>query len=89
MVIVTLYSKEDCCLCLDAKAIIRTLQKDFPFVLEEVDITSRPDLYEKFKEEIPVVFINERKAFKYRVDPQQFIKKWRLASSISPNAGPR
>lgn len=80
MIKVTLYTKEDCCLCLEAKNTLKNLQKRYQFILEEIDITSRSDLYENLKEEIPVIFINDRKSFKYRVDPQQFVKKLKQAS---------
>jgi hypothetical protein len=32
-------------------------------------------LLQKFSDEVPVVFIDERKAFKYRMDRQQFLRK--------------
>ena len=80
MIKVTLYTKEDCCLCLEAKNTLKSLQKRYQFMLEEIDITSRSDLYENLREEIPVIFINDRKSFKYRVDPQQFVKKLKQAS---------
>ena len=35
--------------------------------------------YEKFKEEIPVVFINGKKAFKYHLDEEEFLKRLRRA----------
>jgi len=43
--------------------------------LREVDILEDPEAHERFKEEIPVVFINGKKAFKYRLDEKQFLKK--------------
>jgi hypothetical protein len=40
-----------------------------------VNILEDPQAYEKFTEEIPVVFINGKKAFKYYLNEQQFLKK--------------
>jgi len=75
MVEVTLYSKADCHLCHEAKAVLVSVQALQPFVLREIDITSDPALFAQFTEEIPVIFINGRKAFKYRVDRNALITK--------------
>ena len=74
---VEILSKPDCHLCHEAKALLQELQASHSFSLNEVDITTRPDLLELYREEIPVVFINGRKAFKYRVDPKQFVRALR------------
>ncbi len=49
----------------------------YPFEIEEVDIESDPDLYEKYKYEIPVVFLEGQKLFKFRVDEKQLIRALR------------
>jgi glutaredoxin len=72
---VEIYSKPDCHLCDAAKAVILEIQKDIPIEISEIDITQHPALFEEFKEQIPVVFINGRKAIKYRVDAHEFRKK--------------
>lgn len=36
--------------------------------LVEVDIESSPEVYERLKERIPLVVVDGRRAFKYRVD---------------------
>ena len=71
---VKLLSKPDCHLCHEAKALLRELQANHSFTLCEVDISARADLLKRYGEEIPVVFINGRKAFKFRVDPKQFVR---------------
>ncbi len=76
---VEILSKPDCHLCHEAKVLLQELQASHPFSLREVDITTRTDLLELYREEIPVVFINGRKAFKYRVDPKQFSRALRRA----------
>jgi hypothetical protein len=62
-------------LCVEAKSILQRVQRLFPFELIEVDISTDEQLYRHYKQEIPVVFVNGRKAFKYRVDAKQLIKK--------------
>ena len=78
---VEILSKPDCHLCHEAKALLQALQGNHSFSLHEVDITMRADLSERYQEQIPVVFINGRKAFKYRVDPKQFVRALRRAQS--------
>jgi hypothetical protein len=40
-----------------------------------VDIDQGEDLRQKFNDEVPVVFINGRKAFKYSMDEEEFLRK--------------
>ncbi|MFQ5603156.1 MAG: glutaredoxin family protein [bacterium] len=77
---VEIFSKPDCHLCDEAKAVIKKVQGQWPFVLEEVDITKDKHLFEKYKEQIPVIFINGRKAFKFRVEENEFKKKLKRVS---------
>lgn len=55
---VVLYSKDECCLCDNAKAILRELQKEFSFQVEEVDIYKDDALLERYQIMIPVVEID-------------------------------
>ncbi len=68
---VRLYTKKDCSLCVVAKETILRVQKKIPFDFQEVDIESEEDLYERFKYEIPVVFINDQRVFTYRVNGKE------------------
>ena len=64
---VTLYSRPGCCLCDDMKAILAAVQADTAFTVTEIDISTQPKLEARFGQDIPVLFINGRKAFKYRL----------------------
>ena len=68
MIRVEIYSKRDCCLCDEAKAVLIKVQREIPFDLHEIDVESRPELYETYKERIPLILINGRPAYKLRVD---------------------
>jgi len=70
MIRVEVYTKRDCCLCEDVKATLLRVRRDIPFELCEIDIESAPVLYEAYKERIPVIVIDGRPAFKYRVDEE-------------------
>jgi glutaredoxin len=63
----TLYSREDCCLCDEMKAIIREVALTIPLELEVIDVDDSVALREKFGAEVPVLFVDGRRAFKYRV----------------------
>jgi glutaredoxin len=87
MIDVVIYSKPGCCLCDEVKEELKRLQASHAFNLREVNILEDPEAHQRFKEEIPVVFINGKKAFKYYLDEMQFLKK--LASIDGPAANPR
>lgn len=70
MIRVEVYTKRDCCLCEDVKAMLLKVRRDIPFELREIDIESAPALYETYKERIPFVVIDGRPAFKYHVDEE-------------------
>ncbi|MCH7570135.1 MAG: glutaredoxin family protein [Deltaproteobacteria bacterium] len=59
------------------KGVVRDVAEEVPLEVEEVDVDSGPDLREKFGAEVPVLFIDGRKAFKYRVAARELKKKLR------------
>jgi len=65
--VVTLYSKPDCHLCVDAMAILRRLQGELAFALEEVDITTDERLHRAYFERIPVVALDGEELSEYFV----------------------
>lgn len=76
MIQLTLYTKGGCCLCETAKAVIRKVQVDYPMLkIHEVDVSSDTELYEKFQYEIPTVFIEDEKVFRYKVYEKLLRKK--------------
>jgi Glutaredoxin-like domain (DUF836) len=46
--------------------------REFGAVLREVNIDADPDLKERYGWDVPVIFIGQRKAAKYRVNLEQF-----------------
>ena len=75
MVEVVLYTKPGCCLCDEVKEKLARLRATHAFELREVNILNDPDAHERFKEEIPVVFMNGKKAFKYHFDEEKFVRR--------------
>ena len=72
---VTLYTRKGCCLCDDAKLVIESARSKAEFDYQELDIDTDPDLLRRYNDEVPVIAINGVKAFKYRVDMKEFLKK--------------
>ncbi|MEX0806234.1 MAG: glutaredoxin family protein [Candidatus Binatia bacterium] len=66
-----LYSRIDCCLCEEMKATLREMAKKIPLDLEEIDVDGTCELQEKYGAEVPVLFVDGRKAFKYRVTAKE------------------
>ena len=71
---VILYTRSGCHLCDEVKATLTRLEPRGGFTWKEVDIDSDPELRQKFNEEVPVVFIDGKKAFKYRMDERDFLR---------------
>ncbi len=65
---VVLYGRAECHLCDEMKAIVETVRRHVPFELELVDVDGDPALARAYGLEVPVLTIDGRKAFKYRVD---------------------
>lgn len=72
---VVIYSRKGCHLCEVVKESLGKLQRRGGFTWREVDVDSADELRRKFTDEVPVVFIDGRKAFKYRLDEQEFLRK--------------
>ena len=75
MIALTLYSRPECCLCEEMKAVLAQVRQGTPFTLEEIDISGDPELEARFGQEIPVLFINDRKAFKYRLTASELRRR--------------
>lgn len=73
--VVTIYTRPGCHLCNEAKAAILGSGCDGEFTLQEINIDEDPTLGERYGHDIPVIFINEVKVFKHRVDAREFKRK--------------
>jgi len=70
MLTITLYTKNDCHLCEQAKADLESLQEKYPHRLVEIDINSDPALLKAYIVEIPVLEIGPY-TIKYPFDKQK------------------
>ena len=71
---VLLYTRENCHLCDEAKAAIRTAVSsgNLAVQIREIDVDSDPALRERFGEDVPVIFVDGAEAFRHRVTADQF-----------------
>lgn len=60
--VITLYSRNGCHLCEQAKKTLLELKGDYRFTLEEVDIEKSEELTELYGLSIPVVLVNGEEA---------------------------
>lgn len=71
---VVVYSREGCHLCDVVKETLERVQSEAEFTWRVVDIDADAGLRQKYNEEVPVVMIDGRKAFKYHMDAKQFLR---------------
>ncbi|HEV8433970.1 MAG TPA: glutaredoxin family protein [Thermoanaerobaculia bacterium] len=69
---VTLYTREGCHLCDKAKAAIRAAESLYRLKIDlrEIDIDDDDELYARFTNDVPVIFVAGSEAFRHRVDPR-------------------
>lgn len=72
---VDIYSRPACHLCDEAKDVVERVQKRLAFEINVINIETDPELEAAYGTEIPVVLIDGRKVFKYRVDEAEFERK--------------
>jgi glutaredoxin len=80
---VRVYSAPGCHLCGVAKALIEQERAAHPFDLVEIDITGDAALEAAYREQIPVVYVAGRKAFKYDVDPAELRRRLAAAANCA------
>ena len=72
---VVVYSKPGCHLCEVVKETLRRLEDQGRFQWREVNIDQDPELKRKYWDQIPVVFVDGRKSFKYRMTERAFLRR--------------
>ena len=89
MIEVTIYSRPECHLCAEMKAVVHHVAATLPLVVREIDISTDADLDRQYGVEIPVLFVNGRKAAKYRITAAELTRivnaRTGADSSISPS----
>ncbi len=68
MTTVTLYGRDGCHLCDEARATLVRLRARAPFTLEEIDISADDELHARYLERIPVIAVGGRELSDFFVD---------------------
>lgn len=71
---VVIYSRPECHLCDVAKQIIEQSGCEDLITLEVVNIDEDTDLHDRYKNDVPVIFIDGLEAFRHRLTPEEFRK---------------
>jgi len=82
---VTLYTRVGCHLCDVVKGVLDDVHRERAFDLTTIDVDTDPELQRLYDQEVPVVTINGRKAFKYRVDPAELRARLDRAEAGEPD----
>jgi glutaredoxin len=75
MIELTLYTRNDCELCREMEDVIAAELPNFDARINRIEIDGNPALEARFGLEVPVLFVNDRKAFKYRCTPRELRKR--------------
>jgi glutaredoxin len=75
-VTLTIYSRPGCHLCEDMKVLVtRTVRHQSPpIAVEEIDISTDPELEARYGSEIPVLMIDGKKVAKYRIRESELLR---------------
>lgn len=72
-----LLSRNGCHLCEEMLAVVRQMEAQESVRVEVRDVDSDPELRSRYGDEVPVLLINGRRAFKYRVGPAELRRRLR------------
>ena len=72
----TIYSRPGCHLCDEMKTVVaQVVQRQAqPCMVEEVDVSTDPDLEARYGLEVPVLVIDGRKVAKYRIKADELAR---------------
>jgi glutaredoxin len=63
----TLYTRRDCHLCDEMKAVVRAVGADLPFELEEIDVDRSRELKKRYGLDVPVLEVDGEELARHRV----------------------
>jgi glutaredoxin len=72
---VVVYSKPGCHLCDVVKQTLASLESRGDFHWREINIEEDAELQRLYWDQIPVVFVDGRKSFKYRMSEREFLRR--------------
>ena len=84
------YTKPKCSLCDEVSTFLTQLKKTYPLSVEEINILDDPDVYERYKYEIPVLVLQDKFQLQGRIDRKMLEKKLEeiSRSTLAPPSPP-
>lgn len=82
MTALTLLTRTGCHLCETMKMVVAQVDRRYPIVLSEIDISVRPDLERKFGNDIPVLISGDQIIARHRISVSQ------LTAALAPPSKP-
>jgi len=82
MTALTLLTRTGCHLCETMKMVVAQVERRYPIVLNEIDISVRPDLELKFGNDIPVLISGDQIIARHRISVSQ------LTAALAPPSKP-
>ena len=79
---ITMYTREGCHLCDEAKTVIVPMLSEFKAKLREVDIDDDPILLERYNDDVPVIFIGGLLFGQHRLDADLLRHRLELAKDL-------
>lgn len=73
----TLMMRAGCHLCEEMAVVVATVAGEFPVRLDTRDVDDDEALRDRYGQEVPVLLVNGRKAFKYRVTAAELRRRLR------------
>ena len=73
---ITLYTREGCTLCEEARVAILPVVKEYGGTLREVDVDDDPVLHDRYTQDVPVIFLGSRMVGQHRVNIPQLRKEF-------------
>jgi glutaredoxin len=70
-----LYGKPGCHLCEEARETVAAVRARVSFELEEVDVSTDPDLHREYGERIPVLALDGDELFEFHVDADELARR--------------
>jgi glutaredoxin len=88
---VTVYSRQGCHLCDEARLVVERVCADLGESYVEVDVDTDPDLQDRFSDEVPVTFVDGRQHDFWRVSEERLRAALAVRTDISPDtsSGPQ
>jgi glutaredoxin len=80
----TIYSRAGCHLCEEMERAVDQAAAGLDAGVEVVDVDGDADLARAYGLEVPVLFVNGRKAAKYRVDPRRLRERLQREAGRPP-----